>query len=163
MFAPLSRYAQFRGRARRREFWMFALLQLLIAFAVGIPADLAGHTIYFPDFDPRSALAAEGPVAALRWLVWAASMALILPNLAVASRRLHDRNLSALWLLTPLAVLFAIGSVAIAGWEGLALGLAFGFWLVCLVLVVVLMRDGTAGPNRFGEDPKGRGIVEIFA
>ena len=33
MFLPLKRYAEFSGRSRRMEYWMFALFQILLVFA----------------------------------------------------------------------------------------------------------------------------------
>lgn len=35
MLLPLKRYADFNGRSRRKEYWMFALMQLLVLFVFG--------------------------------------------------------------------------------------------------------------------------------
>ncbi|MCF5951376.1 DUF805 domain-containing protein, partial [Xanthomonas perforans] len=35
MLLPLKRYADFYGRSRRNEYWMFALMQLLMLFVFG--------------------------------------------------------------------------------------------------------------------------------
>ena len=58
-------------------------------------------------------------------------LAVILPCLAVLVRRLHDIDKSGLW--------FFISFVPIIG----------GIWLLILVC-----KEGTSGPNRFGADPK---------
>jgi uncharacterized membrane protein YhaH (DUF805 family) len=68
----LSRYATFSGRASRPEFWWFFLFQILVSVA----ASMVGDTI-----------------AAL------ASLALLLPALAVGTRRLHDIGKSGWWQL----------------------------------------------------------------
>ncbi|MGH1409066.1 MAG: DUF805 domain-containing protein [Aeromonas sp.] len=59
-------------------------------------------------------------------------LALLLPSLAVAARRLHDTDRSAWWLL--------LGLIPIIG---------------TLVLIYFMVCNGQQGPNRFGDDPKG--------
>ena len=58
-------------------------------------------------------------------------LALIIPSLAVAVRRLHDTNRSGWWVL--IALLPVLGA---------------------LVLLVFMVLPGTVGPNSYGEDPK---------
>ena len=60
-------------------------------------------------------------------------LALLIPSVAVAIRRLHDTNRRGWWIL--------IGLIPLIGQ---------------LVLFVFYLLDGTPGPNRFGPDPKGR-------
>ncbi len=62
-----------------------------------------------------------------------------IPSIAVAVRRFHDQNLSG-WLYL---VSFVPG---IGG----------------IILVVFMCIDGTPGPNKYGEDPKGRGAELVF-
>ena len=62
-----------------------------------------------------------------------AAAALVVPNIAVAVRRCHDQNRSG-WLVL-------IGLIPYVGW---------------LILLVLMMIGGTAGPNRYGADPMGR-------
>lgn len=62
-----------------------------------------------------------------------ASLALLIPSVAAGIRRLHDRGRSGWWLL--------IAFVPIVG---------------VIVLLVWFVSDGDAGPNKYGEDPKGR-------
>lgn len=68
------------------------------------------------------------------------SLLTLIPALAVMVRRLHDTNRSGWWFL----ILFLP---------------LFGF----MVFMFFMMRDGTPGPNRFGEDPKGRGLRGVFS
>lgn len=64
----------------------------------------------------------------------------LLPTLAVAVRRLHDTDRSGWWLL--------IGLIPLIG---------------SLILLWFFISDGTPGPNRFGDDPKGRGLYGVFS
>ena len=81
---------------------------------------------------------------------------LILANYAIVVRRFHDRNMSGWWLVILLGIGIA-GSFlqayersypVAAGIGSLAL-LAINLWL----LIELFFRQGTAGQNRFGEDP----------
>ena len=82
----LSKYAGFSGRASRPEFWWFFLFQVLVSVA----ASMVGDTI-----------------AAL------ASLALLLPALAVGTRRLHDIGKSGWWQLLGLT---GIGLLVLIYW-----------------------------------------------
>jgi uncharacterized membrane protein YhaH (DUF805 family) len=133
MFQPLRKYADFSGRARRSEFWLFALLVFgieivfwAILSAVGGAAMMSG--------DPEAAAAAVGGTAMIVVLLFGVVMlGLLIPSIAVTFRRLHDTNRSAWWIL--------IGLIPLLG---------------ALVLLVFYLLDGTPGPNRFGPDPKDR-------
>ena len=71
------RYAEFSGRARRREYWMFVLFSVLTYLA----ACMAGGLV-------DVVLNTEGVIMALALVgVW---LGLIVPSIAVAIRRLHD-------------------------------------------------------------------------
>jgi uncharacterized membrane protein YhaH (DUF805 family) len=74
----LRQYAVFTGRARRQEYWMFTLINVLVFFV------LAGVF---------SALGLDSNIAGIYIL------AVLLPSIAVTVRRLHDTNRSAWWLL----------------------------------------------------------------
>lgn len=67
-----SQYAGFTGRAPRSEFWWFALFQVIVVVVASIVHQLVGNT---------------------------ASLALLLPALAVGARRLHDIGRSGWWQL----------------------------------------------------------------
>jgi uncharacterized membrane protein YhaH (DUF805 family) len=90
----LKNYAQFNGRARRTEYWMFALLNLIFAAVALIIDNVAGiaidHLFY-------------GPLYILYML------AVFIPGLAVSVRRLHDVGKSGLWIL--IAFIPIIGAI----------------------------------------------------
>ena len=67
-----------------------------------------------------------------------AVLALFVPSLAVAVRRLHDQDKSGWWLL--------ISFIPFGG----------------IVLIVFYCLEGTPGPNQFGPDPKGGGDQSTF-
>jgi uncharacterized membrane protein YhaH (DUF805 family) len=73
----LRKYADFSGRARRQEYWMFTLVNIIIMFV----AFLVANMIHIP------------------WLGFLYWVAVIIPSLAVGVRRLHDTGRSGWWLL----------------------------------------------------------------
>lgn len=108
-----NKYAQFSGRARRSEYWYFVLFNFLISIAISIVASLLGNDIK----DLASGLY---------------SLAVLVPTLAVGSRRLHDTGRSAWWLL--------LGLIPVIGW---------------IILIVFFATDSTPGDNKYGPNPKG--------
>lgn len=164
MFMPLQRYAEFGGRSRRMEFWMFAVLQFLIGLVfVALFILLGGGLLALSSSDPTSALAAGGAVVGLVILYVLVSLALLVPALAVSVRRLHDSDRSGwwLWLFWGPYLLSLVTTSA----ESDALTGILGLLLMAgsIVLLVFYFLDGTPGPNRYGEDPKGRGTADTFA
>lgn len=79
----LGQYADFSGRARRTEYWMFILINMLLAIAAMILDNLMGITFGSIGY---------GPI----YLLY--SIALIIPSLAVGVRRLHDIGKSG-WMM----------------------------------------------------------------
>lgn len=137
MIEPLRKYAQFTGRARRAEYWWF----FLAAFLVSVTATV---------FDSIVGLKPLG-------LSTAISLGLIVPQLAVAVRRLHDIDRTGWWFAAPIAVFVPFGAVLAmnvsngGGMLAVLLGLAaFAF---SVLMIVWYCTRGTAGPNRFGLDP----------
>jgi uncharacterized membrane protein YhaH (DUF805 family) len=137
---PLKRYAEFTGRSRRKEYWSYVLLLLVIGIVIGIVESLFGLTNMVGPYGPLSALLA---------------LATFVPSLAVGIRRLHDTNRSGWWLLIgygPMAVAVALLLAGNAQFGLILLGLAgIGF----IVLLVLMVLEGTRGPNQYGQDPKG--------
>lgn len=73
-----NKYALFSGRASRQEFWMFALINFLIAIAIGVVEGIIG----------------TGGIVGLIY-----NLAILVPSIAVGVRRMHDTNRSGWWLL----------------------------------------------------------------
>lgn len=109
--AVVQKYAVFSGRARRKEYWMFVLFYAIFSFAAGLLDGLLGTGyLIAPIFQ----------------------LALLVPTLAVAVRRLHDIDKSGAWIFISLVPL--VGQI----------------WLL-----ILLATEGTRGDNNYGSDPKG--------
>lgn len=104
----LKKYAVFTGRSRRKEYWFFVLFSILIAIVVGIVDGVTGLGVLSPLY----------------------SLALLIPSIAVAIRRLHDVGKSGWWLL--------LGFVPLVG----------------LVLLYFMVQDSQPGGNEYGPNPK---------
>ena len=174
MFMPLKRYAEFSGRSRRMEFWMWFLFQffLTLLFVILMVTSVGAGVL---STDPRQMMAAVGG-AVIIYLLWAlVSLAFFIPNLAVTIRRLHDTGRSGLWVwlfwgpyLLMVAMSFVSPSTTPGGGDDVAGGAMSGIlalvWLVgCVVLLVFMFLEGTKGPNEYGPDPKGEALDKVFA
>ncbi|MBS7455550.1 DUF805 domain-containing protein [Coralloluteibacterium stylophorae] len=80
----LKQYATFSGRARRTEYWMYTLINLLILFGLMVVDALIGTS---------------GGIGVLSLIY---SLAVMLPGIAVTVRRLHDTGRSGWWVLIAL-------------------------------------------------------------
>ncbi|MFH1300659.1 MAG: DUF805 domain-containing protein [Planctomycetota bacterium] len=86
----INKYADFSGRARRKEYWMFFLFNMIISFGVALVGGLIGD---------RNGLFALSLPALYTLFIF-------LPSLAVTVRRLHDTNRSGWWILISLVPFF---------------------------------------------------------
>lgn len=104
-------YSNFSGRARRSEYWYFLLCNLLIAMLLGLLVALLGT------------------IGMVLYVFY--GLAVLIPSLALVSRRLHDVGKSG-WF-------YFIGLIPVIG----------SIWLL-----VLFCTEGNIGPNQYGEDPK---------
>jgi len=119
-----SNYVTFSGRARRAEYWWFALFNTICAIVTHILDWLVGTNFTRPTPDGGVASTGFGIIYAIF------ALAVFLPALSVLVRRLHDRDRSGWW--------FWLYLIPIVG----------AIWL----LVWMCLR-GTQGDNRYGPDP----------
>ncbi|MDR3428956.1 MULTISPECIES: DUF805 domain-containing protein [Silvimonas] len=84
--AVLKNYLGFSGRARRKEYWMFVLCNVIITVILRVIDHLTGLTI-------------ESHGEAIGILGTVYGLAVLLPSLAVTVRRLHDGDHTGWWLL----------------------------------------------------------------
>jgi uncharacterized membrane protein YhaH (DUF805 family) len=136
MLLPLKRYADFQGRSRRMEYWMFVLGILIVEVVVFALFGVLGA------FSPS----ASGTMSPMFWpmfgLLGILGLAIIVPSIAVQVRRFHDQNLTG-WLVL-LSLIPYLG----------------GF-----VVLVFMCLPGTKGPNKFGPDPldpNGANVADVF-
>ena len=109
--AVLKNYVGFSGRARRKEYWMFALFNAIIFLVLAILASIT-RSYFF-------------------WVLYGLyALAVIIPSLAVAWRRMQDTGRHGLWIL--------LGLIPFVGG---------------IILLIFMILPGTAGPNEFGPDP----------
>jgi uncharacterized membrane protein YhaH (DUF805 family) len=81
-------YANFEGRARRKEYWMFTLASVIISLIL-VPIDIfAGLTI--------GEAGGNGILGTIKGLI------LLVPGIAVAVRRMHDVGKSGWYMLIPI-------------------------------------------------------------
>lgn len=132
MFEPLRRYADFNGRSRRMEYWLFFVFHILVALVFTIVA--VSLVVVGAEAGPGHGKESAGAAFVVWFLIaGAAWLALIVPTLAVHVRRLHDIDQSG-WMVL-LGLIPGVGGI---------------------ILLVFHLMDGTPGANRYGEDPKGR-------
>lgn len=93
----LKKYVVFEGRARRKEYWMFILFNLIVGGVVSILDYILGTAI----------------------LGYLYSLAVLLPSLAVQVRRLHDINKPWYWIfITLIPLVGAIWMIVLMATEG---------------------------------------------
>lgn len=106
----LKNYGVFIGRARRKEYWMFFLVNIVI---YAILAFIEGFFNLFPDGDGRK-------------LVDIYSLFILMPSIAVMVRRLHDTNRSGWWFLMALVPIANIVLIVFLAQEGCSGSNQFG-------------------------------------
>ena len=115
-----KQYVGFTGRARRSEYWWFALFGVIVS----IVADLID--VMLGTMSDETNVGVVGAIAGL---------ALLLPGIAVAIRRLHDTSRTGWWIL--------IGLIPIVGW---------------IILIVFYCQDSHPD-NKYGPSPKVAGAA----
>jgi uncharacterized membrane protein YhaH (DUF805 family) len=103
----IKQYAVFDGRASRPEYWWFFLINTVISLVL------------------RFAIPSVGALISELY-----GLAVLLPSIGVAIRRLHDTNRTGWWILVVL--------IPLVGW----------IWVI-----VLLAQAGDIGPNQYGPAP----------
>ena len=105
-FAALKKFAEcFKGRARRKEFWMFSLFYCIVGVALVVLDGIILVSLSVIFFGTYDTLMEVGIYPLTQFYV----AGMVLPFTAVEVRRLHDTNFSGWWLLTPVPlVLFFV-------------------------------------------------------
>jgi len=130
MFLPLKRYFDFSGRSRRKEYWLWVLF-VIIGYIVMVTLDVQ---LGFATATSSSAYGDGGASASFNvnggLLTMIFALLVFIPGIAVSVRRMHDQDKSGWFVLLALVP------------------------LVNFYYLYLLFQPGTAGPNRFGPDPK---------
>ncbi|WP_417379166.1 DUF805 domain-containing protein [Gimesia sp.] len=119
----LKNFATLDGRARRLEYWMFTLFDVIFTVLSFVVGAVLGRLLNLDE-----ALNGVGLGLGLCLLYL---LIVLMPKLSVTVRRLHDTDRSALWLLV-----FLIPGIG------------------PLVMFIMMILEGTKGPNQYGPDPK---------
>ena len=134
-----QKYATFSGRASRSEYWWFVLFIMIVALV------LSGIMMMGMNFTTGEMGALAMIAAGLLGIFY---LGVLIPSIAVAVRRLHDRNMSGWWYLGFIALSF----------------IPFVGFVASIAMLVIFCLKGTDGDNRFGPDPLRPGArADIFA
>lgn len=135
MLMPLKRYADFSGRSRRKEYWMFTLFNILVMVGISIIGGILGG------FTPGETGEMSLGGGIMFGLIGIYALAIFIPALAVQVRRFHDQDKS--------------------GWFVL---LGFIPYIGGIIVLVFMCLDGNKGENRFGPDPKmDKNVGDVFS
>ena len=133
-------YAYFSGRTIRAEFWWFLLFTQLTLFITWVPI-----------------------------IGWVVGLAIIIPQVSVTTRRLHDIGKSGWWQILPWALIFVLVTsslilvAAISTPEAdlrftvddlIIIVIGIAAFVSFVVLIVWLVRKGDEGPNKYNPDPR---------
>jgi uncharacterized membrane protein YhaH (DUF805 family) len=136
MILPYKRYADFEGRSRRLEYWMFTLFYVIVAMVLLllaiIPAAGADAT-----GEPTGEMSAVSVIFFVLFGLFV--LGSFIPGLAVQVRRFHDQDKSG-WLIL----------------------LNFIPYLGGFIVFIFMCIDGTPGENSYGPSPKGWNNSGVF-
>ena len=131
-----------KGRSSRSQYWYFILACTLIE----IPVFMSGFMmdILVPT------LPAKGLISLL--LILLTFLALFIPSITLAIRRLHDTNHSGFWLLIPYGIIL-LGIIVSKAAQNPVASVPFSLlsFVFSLYLMYLYCKKGDAGPNRFGD------------
>ena len=108
-------YVTFTGRSRRTAYWMFVLFNVIAIILANVIDNVLG-------------LAGDGGYGPLSMIY---GLAVFLPGLALAVRRLHDTGRSGWWMLISFLPLIGL-----------------------IVLIVFFVQDSQPSSNQYGPNPK---------
>lgn len=137
----LKKYAVFKGRASRKEYWMFVLFNVVISVIASILDVIFGTD--------SVSLKAGSDIGLINSVY---SLAVFIPSLAVAARRLHDTNRSAKWMLAFLVPVVMIPFMKVNINVVYVIPVLFG--IIMFIYLFFLTQDSTPGDNKYGPNPK---------
>ena len=120
-------YATFSGRARRSEYWYFFLFNIIVSLVLGFISS-ALSTIF--------------------------SLAVLIPNLAVGVRRLHDMGKSGKLYIVVVVLSYLSTLLTRMGIPTLPTLLSLAYLVLGILILVWLCKDSQPGDNQYGPNPK---------
>ena len=146
----IRQYSDFNGRARRKEYWMFSLVQFLFGLIL-FTADVILFVL------PSDAF----PILTLLYVTFA-----FFPSLAVAVRRLHDIGKSAWWYVKVCLTIYVISVVFAILWAiggiysiDILISISVAVFLLMYIgslawVIVVFCKNSEPNENKWGLNPK---------
>ena len=168
--AYTQNYFNFKGRARRREYWGIWLFYNLIALAISVIGRLLSDT----DAGVFSMLSSMN----LTWIVISVLWSIVgfFPQASATVRRLHDKGYSGKWYLGVfflsvvfVTLSFVVGfSLLMNGRQSNGMLVLFGligllFIVLAIFIFILLLLDGDKTENKYGPSPKYMPIDEYVA
>lgn len=163
-------YFNFKGRARRREYWGIWLFNNLIALAISVIGRLLSDT----DAGVFSMLSSMNLTWTIISVLW--SIISFFPQASATVRRLHDKGYSGKWYLGVfflsvvfVTLSFGVGfSLLMDGRQSNGLLVLFGligllFIVLAIFIFILLLLDGDKTENKYGPSPKYMPIDEYVA
>lgn len=169
-----KQYADFKGRARRREFWWFTLINFIIMFVMMIfmmvpmvkgmindpemmeainDAGVYGSTALDDDYTKQMYSLMMHSTAFYVYCIFC--LLILLPSLAVTVRRLHDTGRSGWWFV-PLYVGMLLNNIPTL--FSCSIGVKMLLMLISLAALIVylvfMFLDSQEGENKWGPNPK---------
>ena len=148
-----QKYATFSGRARRSEYWYF----VLFCFVVSIILRFVDKFLFAKGIYSPVTIFGRRYFIGLLFIFYLVTM---IPNLAVAFRRLHDIGKSG-WFYLPVFLLsessIFINVESLMTSDSLVISLILGIIVLAyeILILVWLFRDSEPGENQWGPNPKG--------
>lgn len=168
--AYTQNYFNFKGRARRREYWGIWLFNNLIALAISVIGRLLSDT----DAGVFSMLSSMNLTWTVISVLW--SIVGFFPQASATVRRLHDKGYSGKWYLGVfflsvvfVTLSFVVGfSLLMDGRQSNGLLVLFGligllFIVLAIFIFILLLLDGGKTENKYGPSPKYMPIDEYVA
>lgn len=168
--AYTQNYFNFKGRARRREYWGIWLFNNLIALAISVIGRLLSDT----DAGVFSMLSSMNLTWAVISVLW--SIVGFFPQASATVRRLHDKGYSGKWYLGVfflsvvfVTLSFVVGfSLLMNGRQSNGMLVLFGligllFIVLAIFIFILLLLDGDKTENKYGPSPKYMPIDEYVA
>ena len=163
-------YFNFKGRARRREYWGIWLFNNLIALAISVIGRLLSDT----DAGVFSMLSSMNLTWTVISVLW--SIVGFFPQASATVRRLHDKGYSGKWYLGVfflsvvfVTLSFVVGfSLLMNGRQSNGMLVLFGligllFIVLAIFIFILLLLDGDKTENKYGPSPKYMPIDEYVA
>ena len=117
-------YVNFQGRAQRSAYWWWVLFAFIVGFVLGFIRGLLGLT--------------SGPGMMIMMVTVVFQLAILLPSIGLAVRRLHDTGRSGWWVLI---------SITIIG---------------IIPLIIWYCTPGQPGENKYGRNPLEPDVQTVF-